>query len=224
MGNQQTHKSGKIPQNTPNTNHNTALEDCCCLLLGTGFSGKSTLYFQLSKLDENQKQAYKEVVQAMTPTIYYNTVHLTIDVCNDIKENVGGFKNKGTEEAFKKVTSMSDLSKDPKSFYDEIKRQNTDNIDVVKGLIEIWKDKQMLDRLPEQKVSQFYFDGAEHFILPETLERLLKVDYVPTEDDILRSRRKTTGVFYNTIKNGSLNYVITDVGGQRSERKKWVKV
>jgi len=97
-------------------------------------------------------------------------------------------------------------------------------VDVVKQLMELWKDEQIQTRLKEQNVSQFYFDGAEHFVSSDTLSRMLSVNYIPTEDDILRSRRKTTGVFYNSIRNGTLSYIITDVGGQRSERKKWVKV
>ncbi|KAJ3480212.1 hypothetical protein NLJ89_g12295 [Agrocybe chaxingu] len=46
--------------------------------------------------------------------------------------------------------------------------------------------------------------------------------YMPTDQDILRSRVKTTGITETTFKVGELTYKLFDVGGQRSERKKWI--
>ena len=46
--------------------------------------------------------------------------------------------------------------------------------------------------------------------------------YLPTDPDILRSRVKTTGITETTFKVGELTYKLFDVGGQRSERKKWI--
>ncbi|KAE9396629.1 G protein alpha-subunit [Gymnopus androsaceus JB14] len=42
------------------------------------------------------------------------------------------------------------------------------------------------------------------------------------EADILRSRVKTTGITEMTFKVGELTYNMFDVGGQQSERKKWI--
>jgi guanine nucleotide-binding protein G(i) subunit alpha len=47
-------------------------------------------------------------------------------------------------------------------------------------------------------------------------------NYLPTDQDILRSRVKTTGITETTFKVGELTYKLFDVGGQRSERKKWI--
>jgi len=46
--------------------------------------------------------------------------------------------------------------------------------------------------------------------------------YIPTDQDILRSRVKTTGIIETSFRVGELTYRIFDVGGQRSERKKWI--
>ena len=46
--------------------------------------------------------------------------------------------------------------------------------------------------------------------------------YLPTDQDILRSRVKTTGITETTFRVGELTYRLFDVGGQRSERKKWI--
>jgi guanine nucleotide-binding protein subunit alpha len=45
---------------------------------------------------------------------------------------------------------------------------------------------------------------------------------VPNDQDVLRSRVKTTGITETTFIIGDLTYRMFDVGGQRSERKKWI--
>ncbi|KAJ1942871.1 guanine nucleotide-binding protein subunit alpha, partial [Linderina pennispora] len=47
-------------------------------------------------------------------------------------------------------------------------------------------------------------------------------DYLPTDQDVLRSRVKTTGINETIFRVGELTYRMLDVGGQRSERKKWI--
>lgn len=47
-------------------------------------------------------------------------------------------------------------------------------------------------------------------------------DWIPDQQDVLRSRVKTTGITETTFKVGDLTYKLFDVGGQRSERKKWI--
>ena len=63
--------------------------------------------------------------------------------------------------------------------------------------------------------------------------------YIPTETDVLRARAKSTGITETRFNMGQLSYValvithimryptpsrihMFDVGGQRSERKKWI--
>lgn len=56
----------------------------------------------------------------------------------------------------------------------------------------------------------------------DSIERIGDPNYMPTDQDVLRSRVKTTGIAESTFLFGSLKYRIFDVGGQRSERKKWI--
>ena len=46
--------------------------------------------------------------------------------------------------------------------------------------------------------------------------------FFPPFSDVLRSRVKTTGITETTFQIGELKYRMFDVGGQRSERKKWI--
>lgn len=54
------------------------------------------------------------------------------------------------------------------------------------------------------------------------IDRLFAKDYLPSDQDVLRSRLRTTGITETLFELGQLNYHMFDVGGQRSERKKWV--
>lgn len=54
------------------------------------------------------------------------------------------------------------------------------------------------------------------------LDDLFSPNYMPSDQDILRSRLKTTGITESVFDLGSLTYRMFDVGGQRSERKKWI--
>ncbi len=67
--------------------------------------------------------------------------------------------------------------------------------------------------LPPDQPLRSYFDSVARIGTP---------DFTPTDQDILRSRVKTTGISETTFKIGELTYRLFDVGGQRSERKKWI--
>jgi hypothetical protein len=59
----------------------------------------------------------------------------------------------------------------------------------------------------------------------EHLDRICDTNYMPTSDDILHSRVRTTGIYRYTFDVpdcGSCQ--IFDVGGERSERKKWIHI
>ncbi|KAJ9104608.1 Glucosamine-phosphate N-acetyltransferase-like protein [Naganishia friedmannii] len=63
-------------------------------------------------------------------------------------------------------------------------------------------------------------DSAPYYF--NCIARIGKADFVPTDQDILRSRVKTTGISETHFQIGDLTYRLFDVGGQRSERKKWI--
>ncbi|CAB1353741.1 unnamed protein product, partial [Coregonus sp. 'balchen'] len=54
------------------------------------------------------------------------------------------------------------------------------------------------------------------------LDRISQQNYVPTQQDVLRTRVKTTGIVETHFTFKDLYFKMFDVGGQRSERKKWI--
>jgi guanine nucleotide-binding protein subunit alpha len=63
-------------------------------------------------------------------------------------------------------------------------------------------------------------DSASYFF--SNVYRIGHPDYIPTVADILRARIKTTGIYETRFDMGGMNIHMFDVGGQRSERKKWI--
>lgn len=55
----------------------------------------------------------------------------------------------------------------------------------------------------------------------DNLDRIGADGYVPTEQDILRSRLATSGIHEYNFTFQEVNFKIIDVGGQRYERSKW---
>jgi len=69
--------------------------------------------------------------------------------------------------------------------------------------------------------SQFYLmDSASYFF--EQAPRIATPEYVPTETDVLRCRQKSTAITETRFSVPPLTIHLFDVGGQRSERKKWI--
>lgn len=53
------------------------------------------------------------------------------------------------------------------------------------------------------------------------MERIAEPNYVPTEQDVLRCRVKTTGIVVaDLMEINGFKFKMIDVGGQRNERKK----
>ncbi|KAL7340560.1 guanine nucleotide binding protein, alpha subunit, partial [Rhodotorula toruloides] len=63
-------------------------------------------------------------------------------------------------------------------------------------------------------------DSASYFF--DAMPRLGARNYVPTDQDILRTRVRSTGIVEEEYQVRGQKLRVFDVGGQRSERKKWI--
>jgi hypothetical protein len=88
--------------------------------------------------------------------------------------------------------------------------------DVIKAL---WEDPGVIktwDRRAEYQVVESIKDYFEN------IERICANGFIPTEQDILMSRVRTTGIITETYEIDANIFEMYDVGGQRNERKKWI--
>lgn len=63
-------------------------------------------------------------------------------------------------------------------------------------------------------------DSAAYFF--DNIDRFLAPDYIPSEQDALRARVRSGGIEEAIFKFQDISFRMVDVGGQRSERRKWI--
>ncbi|KAK0194817.1 heterotrimeric G protein alpha subunit B [Armillaria mellea] len=175
------------------------------LLLGAGESGKSTVLKQMKLIhhggyNDQERDSYKEI-------IFSNTIQ--------------------SMRAILEAMPQLDLSLSPQN---DARRAivlalpgqlETDVLprDVVDAIRSLWRDTGVREAVRRSREFQLNDSAVYYF---NSLDRMASVGYMPTDQDILRSRVKTTGITETTFKVGELTYKLFDVGGQRSERKKWI--
>jgi len=88
-----------------------------------------------------------------------------------------------------------------------------------KVILDLWEDAGI----------QKTFQRANEFQLPsswlywiENLNRISDLTYIPTPQDLFHIRTPTTGISETNFKIDDIPIRMVDVGGQRSERKKWI--
>jgi GTPase SAR1 family protein len=91
--------------------------------------------------------------------------------------------------------------------------------ELAQEILNIWDDSSIMKAYKRRNEFQL-FDGAEYFI--REVVRLASPDFVPNDQDILVCRIQTTGIIETEFLIQGRKFIIVDVGGQRSERKKWI--
>ncbi|XP_043525096.1 G protein alpha q subunit isoform X5 [Frieseomelitta varia] len=89
----------------------------------------------------------------------------------------------------------------------------------VEAIKDLWADsgiQECYDRRREYQLT----DSAKYYLLE--IDRVAAPDYLPTEQDILRVRVPTTGIIEYPFDLEEIRFRMVDVGGQRSERRKWI--
>ncbi|KAI7877236.1 guanine nucleotide-binding protein subunit alpha [Lichtheimia hyalospora FSU 10163] len=176
------------------------------LLLGAGESGKSTILKQMKLIHDggyshDEREAFKEI-------IFSNTVQ-SMRVILDAMDNMGLALAQSSNRHH--ATIVMDLPS-------QIERDSLP-MEVTQAVKTLWKDPNVQSTYERSREYQLN-DSAKYYF--DSIDRIGDVNYVPTDQDVLRSRVKTTGITETTFNIGDLTYRMFDVGGQRSERKKWI--
>uniref|UniRef100_A0AAY4BSW4 Guanine nucleotide-binding protein G(i) subunit alpha-2 n=1 Tax=Denticeps clupeoides TaxID=299321 RepID=A0AAY4BSW4_9TELE len=91
--------------------------------------------------------------------------------------------------------------------------------DLANVIRRLWSDSGVQNCFSRSREYQLN-DSAAYYL--NDLERIAKPEYIPTQQDVLRTRVKTTGIVETHFTFKDLHFKMFDVGGQRSERKKWI--
>lgn len=82
----------------------------------------------------------------------------------------------------------------------------------------LWRDAGVQEAY-DQRSSLQLNDSSKYFL--DQLDRVCTAGYMPTPDDVLRSRVRTSGLLEVNLSIEGVKFKLCDVGGQRSERRKW---
>ncbi|CAG2100984.1 unnamed protein product, partial [Medioppia subpectinata] len=175
------------------------------LLLGTGESGKSTFIKQMRIIHEkdfsdDEKRAYIRV-------IHHNILSAMQSIVNAMKLLDIHYKSSVCQ-----LYSQLILSVDFELMFVLDKH-------IVDAIKELWTDfgvQQCFSRRNEYQLT----DSAKYYI--SDIDRITCSEYLPTQQDILRARAPTNGINEYTFVYESIIFRMVDVGGQRSERRKWI--
>lgn len=91
--------------------------------------------------------------------------------------------------------------------------------EVATSITELWADAGVQEAFGRRHEYQLG-DNVSHFA--SHIRRLMAPGYVPSQEDILRSRVKTTGVTETSFDLYDKILRVFNVGGARGERKKWI--
>lgn len=170
------------------------------LLLGAGESGKSTLFKQMITI---YGAGFPADERATFEPIIYNNVITAMQTLIMSTPQFGGQITASASADY-----ISNLKGDEKVMQKE-----------ADAIAEVWKDPAVQTCYANRAKFQLT-DSASYFF-----ERIAEVgadDYLPSEQDVLRSRVRTTGIVENVFNIEGNQFKMFDVGGQRNERKKWI--
>jgi len=185
------------------------------LFLGAGSSGKSTLFRQLRLLHGNGLK--EDERKNFTKSIYQNIV-------DGMKTLVqGNLDSQGDNESYSGQEEQHNLGdKCDEKLAEYIKRLDDGTSiseDCAEYFKKAWNDKGLQETWSGRSKLQLQ-DSLKYFL--ENIDRIAKEGYIPSKDDVLHVRIQTTGIVEERLTMENRQFLLVDVGGQRSERRKWI--
>lgn len=177
----------------------------CCS--GSGESGKSTIVKQMKIIHQNGYT--REELLLYRLTVLKNLVDSAQAIVLALRKFELEPSNIENREICDKILQYR-VDADPNTVLDQ---QITESIE------SLWKDP-IIPSIVDRSSEFYLMDSAPYFF--DNVRRIGSIDFVPNEDDVLRARSKTTGISETRFNMGQLSIHLFDVGGQRSERKKWI--
>ncbi|CAM9183788.1 unnamed protein product [Chrysoparadoxa australica] len=176
------------------------------LLLGAGESGKSTVIKQLKlvykgKLPPSEAKTFGLALQRNTVTC--------MQTCLDAMTVVTGGTLTDEEDvaAAHRIRSVAEMDK-------EVLTEQ-----IAQDVRRLWATEQVQaayakrDKFWILDAAAYYFEHCERFAAP---------GFEPNEEDLIMARVRTSGVLVTQLDEDPYKFSVVDVGGQQSERRKWI--
>ncbi|KAF5312023.1 hypothetical protein D9619_003664 [Psilocybe cf. subviscida] len=174
------------------------------LLLGSGDSGKSTVLKQMRLIHKlpfqpHEIEHYRQLVfDNLTRGLRY-----VLDAMEDLDLEVlpENFEHLALIDGNRDIRDGEPF---PVAFSEPLKA--------------LWRDPNVQSTIT--RGNEALPDNLFYFF--SDMDRLFDPHYQPTEQDIIRCRARTTGITQTTFHLREHEMIMVDVGGQKSERRKWI--
>ncbi|MES1908732.1 MAG: hypothetical protein MHM6MM_001608 [Cercozoa sp. M6MM] len=185
-----------------------SLLDFKVLVLGAGESGKSTVVKQLRNIHKGKAAFTEDEILGFTSVLQTNTIQ--------------------SMKLLVKAVEFFDLEfddaavADSAAAIDEKDDNATLSLDDAVHVERLWKSKAI--QTVYERRNEIYFPDAGPYYF-DNVYRFVEDGFRPTEEDVVMARIRTTGMFMTEfdLTDPPVHWRVVDVGGQRSERKKWIK-
>ncbi|XP_030582623.1 guanine nucleotide-binding protein subunit alpha-11-like [Archocentrus centrarchus] len=175
------------------------------LLLGTGESGKTTFIRQMRII--HGRGFSEEERKAFAKCIYQNILTAMQAMTGAMTTLRIPYSNPQNEMYAKQLEDVNTV---------QVTQLERGNVDAIRRL---WADPGI--RVCYSRRCEYQLlDSTEYYM--NNLDRIGAPDYIPTEQDVLRVRFPTTGIHDYSFTINTITLRIVDVGGQKSERRKWI--
>lgn len=179
------------------------------LLLGAGGSGKSTLFKQFKNiygqgLPQDERELLKEGVWT--------------NVIQGIKVLVAQSDELAKNGPCDPPTTISPDLQEAREAIEQVRTEGPVDERLGNYIKQLWADPGIQATYNKRSLFNFYDSNDYYF---SRIDDIMKPGYIPTEQDCLRCRVSTTGIVTETYSIDGTIFSVTDVGGQRSERKRW---
>ncbi|KAF8632094.1 hypothetical protein AX15_002048 [Amanita polypyramis BW_CC] len=175
------------------------------LLLGSGDSGKSTVLKQMRLI--HKLPFTPQEIETFRQIAFDNVIRglrYVLEAMEEMDMRVSA-DNTGHVEAIESATDLVAGESFPVRYYEPLKV--------------LWDDPNV------QKARERGNEAALPENLPyffSSLDRLFDPDYKPNEQDIIYCRARSTGITETRFRLRDHEMLMVDVGGQKSERRKWI--
>ncbi|XP_056645375.1 guanine nucleotide-binding protein G(i) subunit alpha [Diorhabda sublineata] len=176
------------------------------LLLGAGESGKSTIVKQMKIIHELGYT--QEECEQYRPVVYSNTIQSLMAIIRAMGQLRIDFADSSKTEIARQFFTYASSAEEGEL-----------TPDLVIMMKKLWQDSGVQSCFARSREYQLN-DSAAYYL--NALDRISHPNYIPSQQDVLRTRVKTTGIVETNFSFKNLHFKMFDVGGQRSERKKWI--
>ncbi|XP_047387106.1 guanine nucleotide-binding protein subunit alpha-11 [Sciurus carolinensis] len=175
------------------------------LLLGTGESGKSTFIKQMRIIhgagySEEDKRGFTKLVYQNI----FTAMQAMIRAMETLKILYKYEQNQANALLIREV---------------DVEKVTTFEHQHVEAIKTLWEDPGIQECYARRREFQLS-DSAKYYL--SDVDRIATSGYLPTQQDVLRVRVPTTGIIEYPFDLENIIFRMVDVGGQRSERRKWI--